>query len=106
MRFDAAISAAAALIEFGGSLVIAIACLCGLAILAACRGTHAAVVCGRLVVADGIVSALGYKTAATLLKTLELQSWNAIGLFAAILALRTLIKRFLVWEELRLRTRA
>ena len=82
MRFDAAISAAAALIEFGGSLVIAIACLCGLAILAACRATYAAVVRGRLVVADGIVSALGYKTAATLLKTLELQSCRAGALSA------------------------
>ncbi len=95
------------LIEFGGSVVIAIACLRGLAILA-CRpgSSRLRVARGRLVVADGVVSALGYKTAATLLKTLELQSWSAVGLFAAILALRTLIKRFLVWEELRLRTRA
>ncbi len=39
---DGAISAAAAvLIEFGGSVVIAIACLRGLAVLAAGRGTHA-----------------------------------------------------------------
>ena len=75
----------------------------GLAAMAAGRGTHAAIVRGRLIVADGVVSALGYKTAATLLKTIELQTWTAIGLFAAILTLRTLVKRVLVWEEARLR---
>lgn len=97
------IRGAAVLIEFGGSLVIAFACLCGLAVLATGRGTHAAIVRGRLIVADGVVSALGYKTAATLLKTIELQTWTAIGMFAAVLTLRTLIKRVLVWEETRLR---
>ena len=67
------------------------------------RGTHSAIVGGRLLVADGVIAALGYKTAATLLKTIELQSWSAIGMFAAILTLRTLVKRVLVWEEARLR---
>ena len=52
--------------------------------------------------ADGVVSALGFKTAATLLKTIELQTWTAIGLFAATLTLRTLVKRVLVWEQVRL----
>ena len=97
------IGGAAALIEFGGSLVIASACLRGLAALAAGRGTHAAIVRARLTVADGVVSALGYKTAATLLKTMELRTWTAIGLFAAILTLRTLIKRVLAREQARLR---
>ena len=103
MSLDGVIDGAAVLIEFGGSLVIAIACLRGLVILATGRGTHAAIVRGRLVVADGVISALGYKTAATLLKTIELQTWTAIGMFAAILTLRTLVKRVLAWEEARLR---
>ncbi len=99
---DGLIGSSAVLIEFGGSVIIAIACLRGLAVLASGRGTHLAIVRGRLVVADGVISALGYKTAATLLKTIELQTWTAIGMFAAILTLRTLIKRVLVWEETRL----
>ena len=103
MRLDELIGGAAVLIEFGGSVIIAVACLRGLAAMAIGRGTHSAIVGGRLLVADGVIAALGYKTAATLLKTIELQSWSAIGMFAAILTLRTLVKRVLVWEEARLR---
>ena len=73
-----------------------------LAVLAMGRDTHTAIVRGRLVVADGIISALGYKTAATLLKTVELQTWTAIGMFAAILTLPMLVKQALLWEERRL----
>ncbi len=100
---DGLIGGAAVLIEFGGSIIIAVACMRGLAILTAGRGSHSAIVRGRLVVADGVISALGYKTAATLLKTIELQTWTAIGMFAAIFTLRTMIKRVLLWEEARLR---
>ena len=101
---DGLIGGATVLIEFGGSVVIAVACLHALAVLIAGRGTHAAIVAGRLVVADGVISALGYKTAATLLKIIELQTWAAIGMFATILTLRTVVKRVLVWEEIRLRS--
>ena len=52
----------------------------------------------RQVMAEGVVSALGLMTAATLLKTITLRSWSAIGMFAAILALRTLVKRVLAAE--------
>ena len=62
-----------------------------------------AILRGRLAVADGVLSALGFETAATLLKTVELRSWTAIGLFAAVLTLRTFVKLALVWEEERLR---
>lgn len=103
MSLGEAVGAAAALIQFGGSLVVAFAVLRGLALIAAGRGTPAAIRRGRLAVADGVLSALGFETAATLLKTVALQSWTAIGLFAAVLALRTLIKRALLWEEARLR---
>ena len=94
---------AAVLIEFGSSIVIAVACVRGLTILTAGRGSHCAIVRARLVVADGVITALGYKTAATLLKTIKLQTWTAIGMFAAIFTLRTMIKRALLWEEARLR---
>ena len=104
MRLDLVIHGAAVLIEFGGSVVIAVAVVRGLAVMVAGLGSRHAVVRGRLLVADGVVAALGYKTAATLLKTIELQSWAAIGMFAAILTLRTVVKRVLVWEEGRLRS--
>ncbi len=103
MTIDVLLRGAAVMIEFGGSIVIAVACLQGLVVLITGLGSHLAIVRGRLLVADGVVAALGYKTAATLLKTLELQSWASIGIFAAILTLRTVIKRVLVWEEGRLR---
>ena len=103
MMFDLIIRDLAVLIEFGGSIVIAVACLRGLVVMVAGLGSRHAVVRGRLIIADGVVAALGYKTAATLLKTIELQSWAAIGMFAAILTLRTVVKRVLVWEEGRLR---
>ncbi len=103
MDLAGTIGAAAAVVQFGGSLVVAVAVLRGLALIAAGQGTPAAIRRGRLAVADGVLSALGFETAATLLKTVELQSWAAIGLFAAVLALRTLIKRALLWEEARLR---
>ena len=78
-------------------------CLQGLARLAAGLGSRASIVAARLAVADGIVAALGFKTAATLLKTIELRTWDAILMFAAVFALRTLVKRALVHEEAQLR---
>lgn len=102
MSLDGLIAAAAMLIEFGGSIVVVSACLRGLSTVAANR-THAGIVRARLLVAEGVIASLGYKMAATLLKTIELQTWRAILMFTAILALRTVIKRVLVWEEDRLR---
>ena len=104
-QLDTLIRAAAVLIEFGGSIVVVVGCLRGLLALVKGRGRHAGIVRARLLVADGVIVALGYKTAATLLKTIELQSWSAILMFASILALRTFIKRVLAWEESRLRAR-
>ena len=100
------IHAAAVLIEFGGSLFVIVGCLRGFAALALGGAGTAAIVRCRLCVADGVIAALGFKTAATLLKTIELQTWNAILTFAAIFALRTFVKHFLVWEERRLQTPA
>lgn len=93
----------AMLIEFGGGLLVVFGCGRGLLRLVAGFGSRDSIVAARLIVADGIVAALGFKTAAALLKTIELRSWDAILMFAAILALRTFIKQVLVREEARLR---
>ena len=100
---DSLIHRVALLIEFGGTVLVLVGCLRGLLALAAGRGSQVSLVRARLLVADSVIAALGYKTAATLLKTIELQTWKAILVFTATLALRTLVKRVLVWEESRLR---
>ena len=47
----------------------------------------------RLLIAEGVLAALGFSVAGTLLKALALQSWRQIGTFAFIFALRTLLKQ-------------
>ena len=87
------------LIEFGGAIIVAVAIGRALHALLAHKGIDAA----RLAVIAGVTGALGFKTAATLLKALQLGSWSAIGSFAAIFTLRTVIKQLFVWERARLR---
>ena len=53
----------------------------------------------RLLVADGVLAALSFITAATLLKTAALHSWHQIGMFAFILVFRTLLKKVFAWEH-------
>jgi uncharacterized membrane protein len=103
---DRSILVLALLIEFGGSLLVVGGCVRGLWAIARSLGSREGLLQARLLIADGAIAALGFKTAATLLKSLELQTWNAILAFATILALRTLVKRVLVWEERRLRAGA
>lgn len=88
----------AQLIEFGGALIVALAIVRALLALAAGGGIDQA----RLLVIAGVIGALGFKTAATLLKALQLGSWRGIGAFAAIFCLRTAIKRLFLWERARL----
>lgn len=45
--------------------------------------------------AEGIIAVLALLTAATLLRTLTLESWSALGLFALVFTLRLLIKQSL-----------
>ena len=47
----------------------------------------------RLIIADGVLAALGFSVAGTLLKALALQSWREIGMFAFVLAFRTFLKQ-------------
>ncbi len=51
---------------------------------------------------EGSLWGLGPKTAASLLKTLVVHDWNGILAFAAILALRTVLKRLFIWEQQRI----
>ncbi len=85
-------------IEFIGALVIAGHCAAGL--VEALRSRDPATV--RLLVIEGSLWGLSLKTAAALLKTIEVRSWEQIAAFTAILALRTLVKRVMTWEEARL----
>ena len=59
----------------------------------------------RALVIQGTLAGLSLKLAATLLKTIQIHSWQQIGAFAAILALRTLVKQLFLWERGRLGTR-
>jgi uncharacterized membrane protein len=88
-------------IELIGSAVIVFYVLKALAEIARRRPTQLV----RLTIAEGIVAGLNFKVAAALLKTVELRTWNQIGLFATVLALRTIVKRLLTWESAHLRRR-
>ncbi len=53
----------------------------------------------RLLIARGVLAALGFSIAGTLLKTIALQSWAEIRMFAFVLLLRTLLKQIFRWEQ-------
>jgi uncharacterized membrane protein len=53
----------------------------------------------RVIIAEGVLAALGFSVAGTLLKALGLQSWHDIGMFAFILAFRTLLKQVFKREQ-------
>ena len=59
----------------------------------------------RLIIADGVLAALGFSVAGTLLKALALQSWHQIGMFAFVLALRTVLKQVFKREREQIKRR-
>ena len=85
-------------IEFAGALLIAGHCIAAVVELARSQDLGEA----RLLVIQGSLWGLSLKTAASLLKTIEIHSWKQIAAFTAVLALRTLVKRVMTWEEARL----
>jgi Protein of unknown function (DUF1622) len=89
---------AIAIIELVGALLIVGCCVAAVVALVRTRSPEAA----RLLIIQGSLWCLSLKTAGSLLKTIELQTWAQIGAFAAILALRTLIKRVMTWEGRRI----
>lgn len=82
-------------IEVAGSALLLGYVLAALLALARQRGLERC----RFLLADGAVFSLGFKTAASLLKTLELNTWHQIGAFVAVLALRTFLKRAFTAER-------
>jgi len=92
----------AALILLGGSLIemlaaFVIAFHAGWALLSLIqdrKGDRA-----RLLIAKGVLDALGFSVAGTLLKTLGLESWVEIRTFAFVFLLRTLLKQVFQWER-------
>src|SRR4051794_17019981 len=77
-----------ALIEFAGGLVTGGFCVAAAVSLVRGGGMRRA----QRLVADGALAGLDFKLAATLLKAAMLPSWGQIAAFAAVLALRTLLK--------------
>ncbi len=63
----------------------------GAAIVALLRGRS--ILQARLLVAEGAVFGLSFKVAGALLTALELPTWRQLGMFATVLALRTLLKQ-------------
>jgi uncharacterized membrane protein len=51
------------------------------------------------IVARGAILGMSIKLVGTALKTVELQTWNQIGLFAVIMLLRTILKKFFELEN-------
>src|SRR5437868_5480868 len=94
---DRWIAGTALCIEMGGSLIVVFGCSRALVALLRSRGATAVIRHARLIVADAVLWGLSFKVAATLLKTTELRSWEQIGAFAAVLALRTVLKHVLDW---------
>ena len=95
---DGSVALLARLIEALGGVVVGWAMLRAMAAGGALRFSNDGLRAMRRELARGVVGALGLVTAATLLKTVVLASWSAIGMFAVVLALRTLMKRALAAE--------
>jgi uncharacterized membrane protein len=70
---------------------------CAVAFVTAIRSRAAAEAHG--IVARGAILGMSIKLVGATLKTIELQTWNQIGLFAAILLLRTVLKKVFQLEN-------
>ena len=79
----------AAIIEFVGALIITVAALRSVIALIRHDSVHNA----KAQMASGAISGLDFKLAATLLKALSLVSWENIGMFASIYAIRLVLKQ-------------
>jgi len=77
------------LIELVSAVVIAYHSCWALIVLIRGEGTDRA----RLIIADGVLAGLGFSVAGTLLKTIALQSWPQMGIFALVFSFRTILKQ-------------
>lgn len=90
----------ASVIEFAGALIMTVYITRAIYSLVITSSMQTA----RFLVASGAIAGLSFKTAAMLLKTLELETWNQIGIFLAVLALRMILKGAFEREQRLLRT--
>lgn len=86
------------MIELGAACVVMFHAAWAMAVLVRSRDSDRA----RTIIADGVVAALSFSVAGTLLKTIGLDSWVQIRTFAFVLALRTLLKQVFVREQRRI----
>lgn len=92
----------AAAIEFIGGLLIVGYILAALVTLIRTQDISQA----RYLAATGIIAGLSFKLAGTLLKLLQLHTWQQIGMFTTLFVLRAVLKGFFTWEQARLQRRA
>ena len=95
------IVAAGSLVDFLAAIVIVYHVLWAMLGVVQRRGSDLA----RLRIAQGVLAALGFSVAGSLLKIIGLQTWPQIRLFAFVLALRTFLKRVFAWEEAQIASR-
>lgn len=77
------------LIDIVSAVMICCYCMAGFGALFLKKGRMEA----QLIVANGAVLSMSVKVIGALLKTLQLQTWNQLGQFAAIFLMRMLIKK-------------
>jgi uncharacterized membrane protein len=85
----------AAMIEFIGALIITAAAISAMFVLARRKSIRKA----KIHIASGAITGLDFKLAATLLKALALLSWESIGMFASIYAIRIVLKQAFHMEQ-------
>ncbi len=95
MFFADPFSLLATIIEFIGALLICAYMLTARVVLV----RTSTIITARLLVADGAIIGLSFKLAGTLVKTIELHTWQQILMFVAIFALRIILKRLFTWER-------
>ncbi len=95
MTMDDAVLLGASAIEMLAAVVIVVHAVWALATVVRGRGLDAA----RLIVANGVLAALGFSLAATLLKVIGLQQWVQIRTFATVFVLRTALKYVFTTER-------
>jgi len=95
------ISLGGTIIELLAAIVVAAHVLHALWVILRHRDSDGA----RMIIARGVLAALGFSVAGTLLKTIALQSWPEIRTFAFVLLLRTLLKQVFLRESRRINRR-
>ena len=83
------LATAGTLIELAAAMVVAWHAIDALAGIVRGQGSDRA----RRVIAEGVLAALSFSVAGTLLKTIALNSWVDIRTFAFVLLLRTALKK-------------